>query len=342
MFKRRVPIFVIIFLMLFALQGFGATYTVQKGDSYFSISQKYGVNFFTLLKENNADASSWLNIGDKVKVPIENAVIVQKGDSYYTISQREGVNFFSLLKLNGADLSSWLEVGDVVKLPKKAEKEENYVTYQNYTIRGNDSVWSIANSFGVTMEEILEINNLNEESILYDGDILKIPIHHIAKKPHKEGYGEKLDWWSEARYAVPIGCEFTVVDLYTQKSFTAIRTVGSGHADCETKTKADTEILKEIWGGSFNWSKRPVLVITPEHTISASASGMFHAGNESEEANTYVLWRSDNYGAGINYDYIKGNGADGHFDIHFLNSIKHVDGETDKTHQKNILIASGE
>jgi len=32
---------------------------------------------------------------------------------------------------------------------------------------------------------------------------------------------------------------------------------------------------------------------------------------------------------------------DGHFDIHFLNSTRHKDGEVDWSHQANVRIAAG-
>ncbi len=172
--------------------------------------------------------------------------------------------------------------------------------------------------------------------------MLTIPVHHVpVKATPSSAYGELLDWWSEAQYVVPIGAVFTVYDFYTGKSFTAKRTIGSGHADCEPLTADDTAAMKEIWGGSFNWSKRPVLIIINGRKIAASAAGMLHAGNEWAEGGVWTDWRSDNYGAGINYDYVKGNNASGHFDIHFYNSIKHVDGNTDSTHQANIMIAAG-
>jgi len=48
------------------------------------------------------------------------------------------------------------------------------------------------------------------------------------------------------------GSTFEVVDFYTGKSFFVKRTGGSNHADCETLTVKDTNIMKEIWGG-FSW-----------------------------------------------------------------------------------------
>ena len=171
---------------------------------------------------------------------------------------------------------------------------------------------------------------------------LKIPVHHIPIKYAPEGYGELLNWFTEAQYVIPINTDFRIVDLETGKSFNARRTVGSGHADCEPLTAQDTAIMKEIWGGNFNWNKRSVLVKYNGRTIAASAAGMLHAGNEGAEGGVWTSWRSDDYGAGINYDYIKGNDAHGHFDLHFYKSIGHSSGTENATHQKNVLKSAGQ
>jgi hypothetical protein len=99
--------------------------------------------------------------------------------------------------------------------------------------------------------------------------------------------------------------------------------------------------MKEIFGGSFSWTDRPVLIKVNGRKIAASMSGMPHAGNDAAAAAAWTSWRSGDYGAGTNFDWIKNNGMDGHFDIHFLNSTRHVDGQVDPTHQANVKIAAG-
>ncbi|WP_243154886.1 hypothetical protein [Clostridium thermarum] len=156
----------------------------------------------------------------------------------------------------------------------------------------------------------------------------------------KESKVELLDWWDSARYVFSRGTTAVVTDVYTGKSFKVQRTMGTNHADCEALTKEDTDIIKSIWGG-FSWERRPVIVTVNGRRLAASMSAMPHAGVDSEPAYEYVNNRSNGYGSGENLDVIKGNDMDGHFDIHFLNSTRHMDGDKDPQHQTAIKVAAG-
>lgn len=326
------------------------TYTVQKGDTYYLISKKCAVALSALLEANNANENSSLYIGQKITIPEKTSGkthTVQKGETYWLVAKKYGVSLNELLSLNNATESTVLYVGDVIKIPDNATYDGSnsgsaYITYTTHIVENGDTLWNIAIKYGIPYSELLETNSLSESSYIYTGMPLKIPVHHIPVKYAPEGYGELLDWFTEAQYVIPINTDFKIVDLETGKSFNARRTVGSGHADCEPLTAQDTAIMKEIWGGNFNWNKRSVLVKYNGRTIAASAAGMLHAGNEGAEGGVWTSWRSDDYGAGINYDYIKGNDAHGHFDLHFYKSIGHSSGTENATHQKNVLKSAGQ
>lgn len=232
-----------------------------------------------------------------------------------------------------------------------------------YTVKKGDSFWTISQQHGVTLESILEENRANEKTIIYPEQIIQIPdrekkpstsrgiisreaIKAIDKKePQNEKtnnskYGEYLDWFKEVNKLIPIGSEFKVTDFYTGKSFMVKRTVGSFHSDTEALTLEDTNIMKEIWGG-FSWERRPAIAEYNGRRIACSVTSMPHAGVDSGKGGAYVKWRSGGYGAGINFDYVKGNGMDGHFDIHFAGSKRHKDGKADPKHQEMVKIAAG-
>lgn len=260
---------------------------------------------------------------------------VKYGDTYWKLSNKYGVSLNSMMTANNANQNTTIFPGQYIIIP-----ESNNYFY--YTVQFGDTSWNVSDKFGVIMKDFLNINNMDENDYLYPKQKVKIPINNVPiVEKAGEKYGEYLDWWSGARYVVPRGAVFKIVDFYTGEYFMAKRTVGSNHADVETLTLEDTKKMKKIWGGSFNWEKRPAIIEYNGRRIAASVAGMPHAGDDRVKGGAYTSWRSGNYGYGINLDYVKNNGMHGVFDVHFLNSTRHKDGTVDKTHQKNIKISAG-
>lgn len=259
----------------------------------------------------------------------------KSGDTYWKISNWYGVTLEDLLKANGATYTSILYIGQKVYIPEN-------ISYKTHVVQKGEDLWQLSIKYGIPVNDIAKANNISTSKVLYIGDVLKIPVHNVpVKATPGPQYGELLDWWTEAQYVLPINAEFVVTDFYTGKSFRVKRTVGASHIDAETITLNDTNIMKSIWGGTLSWVRRPILIEYNGRKIAASMTSAPHAGNENAPAGVYSTWRSGGYGAGTNYDYVKGNGIDGHFDIHFLNSTKHSDGKIDAEHQKNVKIAAG-
>lgn len=346
------------------------SYKVQSGDTFWLISQKYGISAANLMKANNATSATIIYPGQILTVPLPDRTTytVVSGDTYWTISKKFGVSFTKLLQANNATDKSWLNIGDKVIIPQDSgtspapspdpapspsdgqsagsgsatDQTKPSITYESYTVKAGDTVWNIANSYNIPMSDLMSANSFTSSTWLTIGQVIKIPVHNVPVKPTPGNqYGEYLDWWTEAQYVVPLNSVFEVVDFYTGKSFFAKRTTGSNHADCETLTLEDTQKMKDIWGGTLSWVKRPVIIMINGRKIAASAASMPHAGNDAAPGGSYTTWRSGDYGPGDNLDWVKGNGIDGVFDIHFLNSTRHVDGQVDQEHQANIKIAAG-
>lgn len=317
------------------------SYTVKPGDTFWLIAQKYGIYTANLMKANNATSATVIYPGNILTVPLpgQTTYTVVSGDTYWTVSQNFGVSFTELLQVNNATDKSWLNVGDKVIIPQVSGAA---TTYKDYIVKAGDTVWSIANSCNIPMADLMTVNGFTSSTWLTIGQVIKIPIHNIPIKPTPGNqYGEYLDWWTEAQYIVPVNSVFEVVDFYTGKSFFAKRTTGSNHVDCETLTLEDTRKMKDIWGGTVSWERRPVIIKIIGRKIAASCASMPHAGNDAAQGGSYTTWRSGDYGPGDNLDWVKNNGIDGVFDIHFLNSTRHVDGQIDPEHQTNIKIAAG-
>ncbi|MGE5630057.1 MAG: peptidoglycan-binding domain-containing protein [Caulobacteraceae bacterium] len=189
-------------------------------------------------------------------------------------------------------------------------------------------------------QKLDEANNNDKNEGTGEVDTNTKDSKQVKPAAEKKAKIEMLDWWSEASKVFYIGAVAKVTDVETGKSFYIKRTYGSNHADSETLTLEDTKIMKEIWGGEWNWSRRPVILEINGRRLAASMAGMPHAGLDAQPTNKVVSSRSGGYRRGINLDAVKKNGMSGHFDVHFLNSRTHGTNRVDPRHQKAVKEAA--
>ncbi|OEH87051.1 hypothetical protein BHU72_01385 [Desulfuribacillus stibiiarsenatis] len=242
---------------------------------------------------------------------------VVSGDTLWLIASRNKITVDALMKANQLT-STTLQIGQVLVIPNTAQ-EIPRVTYGTYTVKQGDNSWNIAINHGMPFQEFLTLNKFTDKTMLSIGQVVQIAIYNIpVQNPVRTDRGAYLDWWTEVQYVFPIGAVAKVTDLYTGLTWNVKRTIGAFHADSEPLTLADTRIMQQAWGGVWSWTPRPILVEVNGHRIAASASSMPHS-----------------------IQAIIDNGFEGHFDIHFANSIRHVDGLVDAQHQKAINIAAG-
>lgn len=116
-------------------------------------------------------------IADYIGVPYkpsgssDNAYIVKKGDSLYSIANNVGVSVEALKSANGIS-GNLINVGQKIIIPSDSSiSPSDYVVY---TVKRNDSLWNIANAYGVSVNDIVDYNNLGT-TVLQIGQQLLIP-----------------------------------------------------------------------------------------------------------------------------------------------------------------------
>ena len=152
-----------------------STYTVQKGDTLYSISKKYNVTVDEIKKANNLTNNN-LVIGQILNIPttkLTDTYIVQKGDTLYSISQKYNTTPDELKKLNNLT-SNTLSIGEVLLLPSGEVIESNVSNKQTYTVKSGDTIYSIARNNNITIDELKELNNLTS-NLLTVGQVLLLP-----------------------------------------------------------------------------------------------------------------------------------------------------------------------
>lgn len=154
------------------------TYVVQKGDSLYSIANKLGTTVSELKKENNLTTNT-LQIGEVLRIPTkeiyegeENVYIVQKGDTLYSVAMANNTTVDELKRINNLT-SNILSTGQLLKIPSALLPESTYI------VKKGDSLYSIANKYNTTVDELKRINNLTS-NILSIGQVLKLPSDKVS------------------------------------------------------------------------------------------------------------------------------------------------------------------
>lgn len=160
------------------------TYVVQKGDSLYSIANKLGTTVSELKKENNLTTNT-LQIGEVLRIPTkeiyegeENVYIVQKGDTLYSVAMANNTTVDELKRINNLT-SNILSTGQLLKIPSALLPESTYI------VKKGDSLYSIANKYNTTVDELKRINNLTS-NILSIGQVLKLPSDKVSDIEKKE------------------------------------------------------------------------------------------------------------------------------------------------------------
>lgn len=159
-------------------------------------------------------------------------------------------------------------------------------------------------------------------ALLFSADAKRAPMTATASpqptpptvRPRE--YGEALRW-SEVDALLPVNSEFLIVDLNSQKYFTAVRTGGTNHMEIVPKDTAEREKYEEIFSGQTAFTKRPcVIELDGQRYLAASLCGAPHGiatGN---------------------------SGLSGTLCLYFFESTAHDSALHDAEHDANLLVAS--
>ena len=150
----------------------GNTYTVKLGDSLWSIANKYNTTVNELKSLNNL-SSDVLQIGQVLSVPsnsvsVGNTYTVKSGDSLWSIANKYNTTVSNLKSLNNLS-SDVLQIGQVLNVPSNSVSAGN-----TYTVKSGDSLWNVANRYGISVAELKSLNNLSSD-VLQIGQVLNVP-----------------------------------------------------------------------------------------------------------------------------------------------------------------------
>ena len=105
---------------------------------------------------------------------------VQRGDTLWDIARTYGTTVQEIVDINNISNPNLIFPGQVLRIlrnstiPGSETRETGSIIY---TVKRGDTLSQIANFYGVSVEQIVEINNIQNPNLIYPGEKLKITIH---------------------------------------------------------------------------------------------------------------------------------------------------------------------
>ncbi len=207
---------IIFYILIFCLKVNADTKIIAKDrDTLFTLSKQYSVELKELMYKNNINDAN-KNLGGKpIIIPLKNisnnntntlSYKVKEGDTLYKISREYNVNFMDIISINNLENASYLKTNQVILLPKGALKKKEInqrdiklaskaVFY--HTISEGETLSDIALIHNISIERIIDLNNLNTPIKVTPSKKLKIRDNPSTKWL---SYGPLMINWSSWSY----------------------------------------------------------------------------------------------------------------------------------------------
>jgi LysM repeat protein len=183
-----------------------SSYVVEQGDTVSSIAGRFGLSTASVLAQNGLGWKTTIfpgqtltlgGSGASAATPAAAAAApsgsgtsytVVAGDTVSGIAGKHGVATSSVLSANGLQATSTIYPGNTLTIPRggtapsaapavapSASPAAKTGLSGTYTIETGDTLHSIAQESGVTVQDLLNANGLSWSSIIYAGSTLTIP-----------------------------------------------------------------------------------------------------------------------------------------------------------------------
>ena len=165
-----------------------SVHIVKSGENLGSIAKKYRISVNQIKTWNNLKGTT-IYPGQKLIVYSSGAAKVQNNSSkpasrsteqsIHVVKSGENLSVIAKkYKCSVSDLKEWnnlksttLKVGQKLKVyPASADKNNKIV----HTVKSGDNLWDISKKYGVSVEQIRRLNNLDKKAVLKIGQKLKI------------------------------------------------------------------------------------------------------------------------------------------------------------------------
>ena len=160
-------------------------HVIQSGQTAWDVAAVYEMDLVELLDLNNLSDNPILLPGDEITIKLaDNPTTpteplrhtIRLGDTAWSIAATYDVDLGELMAINGWGENPLLQPGEeiIVRLPPGEKPPPTATPPTSHTVQTGETAWSIAAAYGLTLDQLLALNNLSADPVLMPGDQLEI------------------------------------------------------------------------------------------------------------------------------------------------------------------------
>lgn len=185
----------------YARQTRDTTYTVRRGDTLSTIARRHGVRMSELVALNGLRSKHRIRIGQKIKLPTDGRssrastqtasytpskktaeapaalpssgfYTVRRGDNLSKIAGNFGITVADLVAMNNLRSRNRIHAGQQLRIARGADPVGETDVY---TVRRGDNLTGIAGRFGLSVGDLVAMNDLRSRNRIHPGQKLRVP-----------------------------------------------------------------------------------------------------------------------------------------------------------------------
>jgi uncharacterized protein YkwD/LysM repeat protein len=164
------------------------THIVQEGQALWSLAAHYDVKLSDLLLYNGLTENSFLQPGQEIIIRLPDGAeppptptpplthVVEEGQTLWSIAVRYNLRLADLLWYNNLTEDSVLQPGEtlIIRLAEGQLPPPTPTPILMHTVRAGQTLWEVALTYGLTLDELLALNGLTADSIIQPGEQLLV------------------------------------------------------------------------------------------------------------------------------------------------------------------------
>lgn len=157
-----------------------STYVVQSGDTLSGIASKFGITVQYLARINGISNPNLIYPGEVLKIESSGVskqeqsesliYTVKAGDTLSGIAKKYGTTVSNLVSLNNISNPNMIYVGEKLIISK--DKSKNFTGL--VVVKTGDTISGIAARYNTTVDNIVNLNDLQNSNLIYPGETLKV------------------------------------------------------------------------------------------------------------------------------------------------------------------------